>query len=353
MQRVTHQDIAKSLGLSQSAVSRALADSPKIPLKTRQKIRALADKMGYRPNSLLSELAASRWQGKKLQGEVIAYIHAVRRDAVIGPDLSAALQRQALLLGYQLHIFYREDFASSAKLQRVLRNRGITDVILGAAYEKSLAVELDWSKFIGVQLLTAGFFQPPLHTVSRDHFNSVILAWNKAVSRGYTRVGISLLEHPMRLVDDVSCSSAVRTCQMDLFPHLPALPPFRYPRRNFTREQENAAFVRWIEENQPDVIIGFTLGNYFLHQEKFGHKLAFVNLHRQTVCETSGIREDVEQCAREAVNLLHFCRRTYQWGIPKIRIDHMLEPRWSEGHSLPPKGVPIPMGPLTPIAGED
>ena len=353
MKRVTHQDIAQRLGLSQSAVSRALADSPKIPPKTRKQIKAVAEEMGYRPNSLLSELAASRWQGRKLsRGEVIAYIHRIRRSSGIGTDVSIALQKQASLLGYQLEIFYREDFVSSSKLQRTLRNRGITDIILGAVHEESLTVELDWSKFICVQLLS-GFFQLPLHSVARDHFNSIVLAWTKAVNRGYGRVGVSLFEHPMPLPDDVMRTSAIRACQMDLFPNLPALPPFRYSAKNqWTRAEENEQFFRWVDENEPDVIIGFTPGHYFLYREKFGHKPAYINLHNTPLCETCGVREDVEQCAREAVNLLHFCRRTFQWGIPKIRIDHILEPRWAEGHSLPPKGQRIPDGLLPPV-GDD
>jgi LacI family transcriptional regulator len=348
MKRVTHRDIAQRLGLSQSAVSRALADSPKIPLKTRRQIRAAAEEMGYHPNSLLSELAASRWQGRKIKGgEVIAYIDRIRRDAKIGTNISAPLQKQTSLLGYQLEVFHREDFASSSKLQRVLRNRGITDIILGAVYEKSLTVELDWSKFICVQLFS-GFFQLPFHSVARDHFNAVVLAWTKAVTRGYQRIGISLLEHPTQLMDDFMRASAVRACQMELFPHLPALPPYMY----LVAAHSESDFTAWVKENRPDVLIGFTDGQYLLYQEKFGHKTAYINLHRFPLCETSGILEDVEQCAREAVNLLHFCRRTFQWGIPKIRIDHLLEPRWAEGHSLPPKGQRIPDGPL-PFLGSD
>jgi hypothetical protein len=49
----------------------------------------------------------------------------------------------------------------------------------------------------------------------------------------------------------------------------------------------------------------------------------------------SGISESNSQCAREAINLLHFSRRTYQWGIPRQRIDHVVEPIWVEGLTLP------------------
>lgn len=47
---VTIRDIAKRAGVSVSTASRALNDHPRISIKTRQKIKALADEMGYLPN---------------------------------------------------------------------------------------------------------------------------------------------------------------------------------------------------------------------------------------------------------------------------------------------------------------
>ncbi|MGF2384999.1 LacI family DNA-binding transcriptional regulator [Lentilactobacillus otakiensis] len=47
---VTIRDIARRLGLSVSTVSRALNDNKRISLKTRRRVRRMADKMGYQPN---------------------------------------------------------------------------------------------------------------------------------------------------------------------------------------------------------------------------------------------------------------------------------------------------------------
>jgi LacI family transcriptional regulator len=337
MSRVTHRDIAKRLGLSQCAISLALNDNPKIPLQTRQRVRTAAKEMGYRPNSLLSELAGSRWQGSKLRGgDVIAYIHRIRCDP--GPraaQLFSPLQEQASLLGYRLEIFHREDFVSSSKLQRVLRNRGITDIILGSVTEPALGVEFDWSKFITVQLLPE-FFQLPFHSVTKGHFASVTIAWQKAVDYGYRRIGVVLLDDRSKnLPDDIHRASGVHACQTEHFPHLPVLPPLR--QRRFD-SKDLGEFADWVEKNEPDVIIGFQVGPYYHFQTLFGCTIPYITLHKtEDQHEFAGILEDEENCAREAVNLLHFCRRTFQWGIPKIRIDHTLEPRWSEGHSLPPK----------------
>ena len=47
---VTIQDIANKSGVAMSTVSRALADSPKISVKTKERIKKMAQDMGYTPN---------------------------------------------------------------------------------------------------------------------------------------------------------------------------------------------------------------------------------------------------------------------------------------------------------------
>ena len=331
MVRASLQTVADQVGLSRATVSRALHRDPRISPESTRRVLAAARELNYRPNLLMSEIASSRWQkAKAAEGSVIAYIDRSRSGVQFGADSQEALLEQSSFLGYRLEIFRREDFQNSTRLQRTLRNRGITDVILGPAYDPRQEVQLDWSKFICVQL-TPALYPLPLHSVIKDHFNGVVLAWQKAVSRGYRRIGIVLLDHPTPIVDDVLRSSAAYACQRYFFPDLPALPPF------YTAPGEGRVkkFFRWIKANTPDVIIGFSSSHYHSFKSEYGYAAPFISLHVDPSAEISGIQEDAAECAREAVNLLHFCRRTYQWGIPKKRIDHVIEPSWLEGISLP------------------
>lgn len=56
MSAVRLSDIAKAAGVSVSAVSKSLADSPQISAETKQKVRKIADEMGYHSNSLARSL---------------------------------------------------------------------------------------------------------------------------------------------------------------------------------------------------------------------------------------------------------------------------------------------------------
>ena len=338
MIRPSLQTIADQLRLSRSTISRSLRDDPRIPPETRTRVQALAREIGYRPNTLMSEIASSHWQAAKVaRGSIIGYVDCIPRARPIGFTHAAASARErASALGYRLETFHREDYDNSAKLQRALRNQGITDVILGPVYEQALTVELEWSKFIAVQLLPATF-QLPLHSVLKDHFSAVVLAWRKAVSRGYRRIGLVLPQHPMPLMDDILRLSAGQACQQSLFPQLTALPILRHA---LSDHEQLRLFSRWVKANQPDVIIAFTDTHYYFCRSEFGREMPYISLHRRDALSISGIPGDEGQCAKEAVDLLHFCRRTYQWGIPERRIDHVVEPAWFEGTTLPPNATP-------------
>jgi len=56
MSQTTIKDLAKKLNISPSTVSRALSDHPDINVKTKKKVRALAEKLNYHPNSMAQNL---------------------------------------------------------------------------------------------------------------------------------------------------------------------------------------------------------------------------------------------------------------------------------------------------------
>ncbi|MDB2315012.1 LacI family transcriptional regulator, partial [Flavobacteriaceae bacterium] len=54
--RVTIKDLAQELNVSTSTVSRALQDHPALKLETRERVKALAKKWNYQPNTLALDL---------------------------------------------------------------------------------------------------------------------------------------------------------------------------------------------------------------------------------------------------------------------------------------------------------
>ena len=60
MRRVTLKDVAREVGISVSCTARALKGRPGISQATTQKVQQVADKLGYRPDPMLSALSSYR-----------------------------------------------------------------------------------------------------------------------------------------------------------------------------------------------------------------------------------------------------------------------------------------------------
>ena len=75
LKHISLANIAREAGCSRSTVSLALRDNPSIPRCTRDRIKALAERMNYKPNpfvsKLLAETARTRYSNR---GAVIAYL---------------------------------------------------------------------------------------------------------------------------------------------------------------------------------------------------------------------------------------------------------------------------------------
>ncbi|MBY5035014.1 LacI family transcriptional regulator [Streptococcus gallolyticus] len=65
------EDVAKLANVSPTTVSRAMNDHPYVSEKTKQRIQAAMDELGYFPNSGARQL---RGKGTKLIGVIVSYI---------------------------------------------------------------------------------------------------------------------------------------------------------------------------------------------------------------------------------------------------------------------------------------
>ena len=52
MSRISIDDVAKRLGVAKSTISKALNDRPDVSQKTKDKVKKLVAKLGYKPDRL-------------------------------------------------------------------------------------------------------------------------------------------------------------------------------------------------------------------------------------------------------------------------------------------------------------
>jgi len=68
---ITIHDIARELKLDSSTISRALSDSPRVGIKTKERVLAKARELGYHRNLMASNLRTSKTM---TIGVVVPYI---------------------------------------------------------------------------------------------------------------------------------------------------------------------------------------------------------------------------------------------------------------------------------------
>src|SRR4051812_30646647 len=224
--RLTHRDIAERLGCDKSTVSLALRNSPRISPPIREKIRALAEQMGYRPDPALATLARQRWARHETgSGATLAYLLESKRGRV-------ALQRRyfrdaharARAQGFALVEFDLSAYRSADAAGQVLYNRGIRGLIIPQfPREAPELLELPFDRFTLVSC-SLGWLRTPFHVVGPDIFEGTRLVWREAVHRGYRRIGAALMRHDPVAIDDAARLGGAYTAQMDLVPPADRIP---------------------------------------------------------------------------------------------------------------------------------
>jgi len=197
--RVTMQDVARAAGVHQTTVSLALRNDPRLPERTRRRLQQLAAELGYRPDPMLSALNVYRSSRHPAQAPVtMAFLVDFRdRRELAGSyphrQFLEGARQQAEQIGYRLEVFYvghaTDAGAAAQRVQRILRARGVTGVILGAFSDELVDFPLEWGHFSAVQIESrqAGL---SLHTVSNHQFLITREAVRRLAARGYRRIGL-------------------------------------------------------------------------------------------------------------------------------------------------------------------
>jgi DNA-binding LacI/PurR family transcriptional regulator len=334
--RVTQQDIARKLGLDKSTVSLGLRNHPSIPLTTRTVVKAMAEKLGYRPDPALATLARQRWAGHETgSGATLAYVMDSRmQNFESHRRFLTSCRARADQRGYRL---YELDFANYPTLEaatRVLHHRGIRGVLVPQLAHTVGPGILDLpSTNFTVMCLDFGWDPVPFHVVATDTFQETRLVWREVTSRGFERVGGAILAHKPRALDDAARFGASCASQREWLPARHQIPLLT------TDPWDRRSFVKWMKRWQPDVVIGFIPRVYdWLCEEgwRVPEDVSFAALtlvisERPAV---TGCVSQGDQIGSNGVDALIAAMSENEWGVPLQQRKLLLQPIWNEGRTL-------------------
>ena len=329
----TLRDVATAAGVSKSTAQRALSNDPRCSKQTRDAVQKVAQRMNYVPDPVFAAVGTRR-RTKKLHGTPLAYLTAtVEGKQTAGGNYFSFCQKRAAELGYRLDLVDIPQLDAPKRLWQMLYARGFAGVLIGSVRNNYHSLLLENHQFPAV---CVGRIDPlPYHTSRPAIQLGTRRAWDEVFKLGYRRIGAAIFQHDPPVEDDFSRFSAVVGSQMRDLPrecHIPPLVDAKF--------HDNAAFIGWVKNHQPDVVIGFHEGLYFLLQDagfKIPRDIGFASLHKlipDNYPRIAGVCENEDLVAISAVNLLDQMIRHGERGIPPSPINIMVEGTWNPGKTL-------------------
>lgn len=198
---VSMRHVAEEAGVSQAAVSLALSNKAGVSAETRQRIREIARRLGYRTNPYIATLMRVRRSARPaLDRPVLALVSAFDKPNGWSTTPAPTVQQmrrgaiaRAASRGFRTQEFWLyRDGMSNRRFSEMLRARGIQGLVLSPVAAGRPTPSLVWDYFAAVSL-SSPFPNLTLTTVCNDHFFSGLQAVRECHRLGYRRPGLVML----------------------------------------------------------------------------------------------------------------------------------------------------------------
>ena len=340
MKRITCRDLGEKLGLSHASVSLALRNHPSLPLKTRDRVWALATQLGYRPDPALSALNAYRQANKAVKYQAtLGWLYvwpdqAARRKSQVSDPFFLGAQEGASDLGYCLEEFCvptREHWTRLVKTCAARRIEGLLLAPMDLKAQEFLR-GFPWEDCFAVAIgETPGI---PMDLAINNQFQGAALAVRNLHALGYRKIGIVMPVSFAQHTEFQFLGGYLAECAKLNLPALFLLDESP-SRMAYTK---NAA--RWIKEHKPEAVIASGDGDILpvLDQAKLQvpGDIAVALLSRSPEHpKLSGIDQNFRQVGRAGANLIVDLMRRNMRGLPASPMRHLVEGTWIEASSTP------------------
>jgi len=320
-------------------VSRALRNQPRVAEKTRRRVVAVAERLGYRPDPEIVKLmhyVRSRKRGA-LQGVICAlwnwqgatlplYFH----------DLAAGAAERARESGY---VFHRERITGAlggTRWQRKLLNRGVQGVLfLPQSPPTDFTALLDWRDFslVAASLSVLG---PEMNRVAPNHGANTMRLCRELTALGYRRIGLVVdVEQDWRTNRGFSAAAL----SFGWHEARERVAPLVW-------QGELAAALRpWFRRERPDLILTTSEEKVHACAQVLGLPVpgpvgfASTNIRPEAGAPNTiaGIDETPRAIGAAAVDLLASLIVRRERGLTRQPTETLLTGRWHPGASCPPR----------------
>jgi len=336
--QITLRDIAGKTGVSVMTVSRALRNHPALCPETRARILQMAERLGYRPNPMVSALMRYRRTRQPAPTELtLAFITGFEtregwREPPTNREFFEGAAARAHHHGFHLEEFWlREPRMTAQRLSQILYTRNVLGLLIAPLPVPQGHLRLHWDKFSAVAL-GHSLAWPALNRVVDQQFQSIRLGWHHLKKLGYRRPGLALRASSDQGVQHHWTGGFL--VEQQTLPASERVPVFVVP----DREWQEAAFHQWVQAHHPEVILS-------PHEEipdwlrrlglEVPHDVGFMHLNcPDTSGSYAGIYHNGREVGAAAVDLLVDMLHRNERGIPRLPKWILVEAAWCQGGTL-------------------
>lgn len=338
--------IAGVAGVHAATVSRALRGVRGVSVSERDRIREIAQRLGYRPNPFVAAYTAQvRTYRRAPEPATIALLDCWPEErppwASFDDDIDymSGIRRRAESLGYRVERITLSDLAGSLdRLQRLLVTRGIYGLLVLPVPKATALSSLDYSR-LACATIDFSLQQPPtMRRASPNYYYNMWLALTTLADRGYRRIGYIATRATSRSEEDLHLAAFLafrlthlRTCIA------PCLTD------TTTRHRD---LGDWLRRERPDVVLSldFTFPDDLAAAGKrVPDEIGCVGLGGRPKASSNltYINENYREVGAQAVDMIVDAIHRNEFGLPATRAVHLVDGFWQEGGTVrpPPSGA--------------
>lgn len=334
-ERVTLRDVAAKLGMHFSTVSLALRADRRIAEATRERVRAEAERMGYRPDAMLSALSSFRHGRSRGFVGTAGYLVTEPEEVILArrdghADALRAARAESERVGMKLDVInVNQAGLAPGRVASLLDARGIRGLILAPLSKPGVFMPLPWGRFccvaLGYSVTEPGFHRACLHQART--MRRLLGALREL---GYERIGLMMELRANLRTDHHFLGAYLAEAQLQ--------PAGRRVAPLLAEEHDAAGVRRWFEAERPDCVVGCEPRHHSLMREagvavpaECGFSLVGVS---EATRNYAGMDERWDVLGESAVSMLLSLLRANDQGIPDHPRFALVEGRWAWGPSV-------------------
>ena len=341
----TIRSLAKMAGVSNATVSLALRNHPRIGKEVRERIQALAAKVGYKSDPVVANLLVQLRSRKTASYQsTLGFLQLGGEPELLNSNSvptfrnwNLGCHERAEMLGYTIdHLTPLKSHLTAEHLIRILDTRAIRGLlVMGRLEDSELPTEFApvWERYASI-VIGQRPVHPALSYVANDQFSGTVEAVKEVMKLGYQRPALCINPHiDERVEHRFSGGFSVEQRRLPAKNQIPIF-DFQFTQIDSGTEKR---FQTWFKQHRPDVILTLHIElEKWLKEMGLGvpADVGLVHLDKFSGLDWAGMDQNSTSVGRAAVDMVIGQLHRNEFGPPPFQKSMLIASTWVPGPTI-------------------